>query len=128
MSTTRCVFMKKTSWKKRIREACETAGTYQPFFDDVIDALAGILEMRDDARKKFREKGGDTEVEHTNKNGSTNKVKSPAFIAIMDCNAMALTYWKELGLTARAYKSMTGTLSGKSDSESLEEAIMNLGI
>ena len=39
--------MKKTAWKKRIKEACIKAGTYREFFDYTIETLADILEKRD---------------------------------------------------------------------------------
>ncbi len=120
--------MKKNTWKSRIKRACKTAGTYQPFFDSVIDALAGILELRDQAQQRFEESGGETVVEHTNKNGSTNIVKNPMLVVVMDCNAQALAYWRELGLTSRAYKAMTGSLNVKIEDKGLEEALAELGI
>ena len=120
--------MEKKKWKKSIKESCVTAGTYQPFFDSVIDTLAGILEMRDNAQEKFEASGGNTIVKHTNKGGNTNIVKNPALVVLMDCNAQALNYWRELGLTARAYKSMTGSLNVKVESKSLEDALAELGI
>ena len=98
--------MKKKTWKSRIKKACRMAGTYQPFFDHVIDALAGIMEMRDNAREKFEESGSDTVVEHTNKGGETNLVKNPSLVVIMECDSLALAYWKELGLTSKAYKTI----------------------
>ena len=96
--------MKKTAWKKKIRKACETAGTYQPFFDSVIDSLAGIMELRDNAQEKFDATGGNTIVKHTNKGGNTNIVKNPALVIIMECNAQALAYWRDLGLTPAGLK------------------------
>lgn len=120
--------MEKKKWKKNIKDSCVMAGTYQPFFDSVIDTLAGILETRDNAQEKFEASGGNTIVKHTNKGGNTNIVKNPALVVLMDCNAQALNYWRELGLTARAYKSMTGSLNVKAESKSLEDALAELGI
>ena len=120
--------MKKTSWKKKIKEACNDAGTYQPFFDSVIDSLAGIMELRDNAQERFEATGGSTIVKHTNKGGSTNIVKNPALVVLMDCNAQALAYWRELGLTSRSYKAMTGSLNVQVSSRSLEDALADLGI
>ena len=120
--------MKKRSWKAKIKRACKEAGTYQPFFDNVIDALAGIMELHDKALEQFEESGGETVVEHTNKNGNTNIVKNPALAVVMDCNTQALAYWRELGLTSRAYKTMTGSLNVQVESKSLEEALSSLGI
>lgn len=120
--------MNKTLWKKKIKKACEAAGTYQPFFDSVIDSLAGIMELRDNAQERFDATGGNTIVKHTNKGGSTNIVKNPALVVLMDCNTQALAYWRELGLTSRSYKTMTGSLNVKVESKSLEEALADLGI
>ena len=120
--------MKKSSWRKKIKEACDRAGTYQPFFDSVIDTLAGIMELRDNAQEKFEATGGNTIVKHTNKGGSTNIVKNPALVVLMDCNTQALAYWKELGLTSRSYKAMTGSLNVQVASRSLEDALAELGI
>lgn len=120
--------MNKSQWKKRIKKACEDAGTYQPFFESVIDTLAGIMEMRDNAEERFLALGGNTVVKHTNKGGSVNIVKNPALVVLMDCNAQALAYWRELGLTSRSYKSMTGSLERQEESQSLEEALASLGI
>lgn len=120
--------MKKAYWKKKIMSACETAGTYQPFFDAVIETLAGIMEMRDNAQEKFRRSGGNTIIMHTNKGGATNIVKNPAMVALMECNAQALVYWKELGLTSRSYKAMTGSLNVQIESKTFEAALAELGI
>lgn len=120
--------MNKQNWQKIIKSACEEAGTYQPFFESVIDTLAGIMELRDNAQEKFEASGGNTIVKHTNKGGSTNIVKNPALVVLMDCNAQALAYWRELGLTSRSYKAMTGSLNVKVESRSLEDALAELGI
>lgn len=120
--------MEKRKWKSKIKTACKKAGTYQPFFDPVIDTLAAIMEMRDDAQEKFEATGKNTIVKHTNKAGNTNIVKNPALVIVMECNAQALAYWRELGLTSKAYKAMTGSLNVKIEDKGLEEALADLGI
>lgn len=60
--------------------------------------------MRDDAQEKFEASGGSTVVKHTNKAGASNIVKNPALVVIMDCNAQALAYWRDLGLTPAGLK------------------------
>ena len=119
--------MTKLKWKRRIVKACNDAGTYQSFFDDTIDSLAGILELRDNAEEQFVESGGKTVIEYTNKNGVTNTVKNPAMVIIMECNAQALTYWKELGLTSRAYKAMNGSMT-PDNGKTLEDVLSEMGI
>lgn len=120
--------MSREEWAEIIKESCEEAGTYQPFFGSVIDSLAGIMEMRDNAQEKFEAAGGDTVIEHTNKGGATNVVKNPALVVLMDCNAQALAYWRELGLTSRSYKSMTGSLGARAEGKGFEEVLADLGI
>ena len=98
----------KVTWKRRIREACKEAGTYEPHFDYAIDTLAGIMETRDKAEKHFRESGSKPVIEYTNKSGATNIVKNPALVAINDCNTQALAYWRDLGLTPAGLKRIRG--------------------
>lgn len=120
--------MNKQEWEAKIKQSCEEAGTYQPFFDSVIDSLAGIMEMRDNAAENFDASGGNTIVKHTNKGGATNIVKNPALVVVMDCNAQALAYWRELGLTAKSYKSMTGGVEKQENSATLESILVGLGV
>ena len=121
--------MKKAGWRKKIKTACETAGTYQPFADHIIDTLAGILEMRDDAVEKFRLTGGNTIVTHTNKGGATNIVKNPALVVISEMNAQALQYWAALGLTIKSYKQIGGDpKTGGANAVTVEDIFAGLGI
>lgn len=98
--------MKKEEWHERIKLACEDAGTYRPFFDSVIDSLAGIMERRDTAQDQFIKTGGNVIITHTNKSGQKNLVKHPALVALMDCDRDALAYWDRLGLTPAGYKKL----------------------
>lgn len=103
------------------------AATYKPCFDAVIDTLAGILEMRDNAQEKFEESGGSTVVKYTNKGGSTNTVKNPALVVVMDCNTQALAYWKELGLTPSGLKRINEMALREEKESTLERALKELG-
>ena len=96
--------MTKMDWQNRIKESCEAAGTYRPFFDEVISTLAGILERRDEALRQFEVSGGHVIVAHTNKAGATNLEQNPALRAINDMNRDALAYWRDLGLTPAGLK------------------------
>lgn len=118
----------KKSWKRKITDACKDAGTYKPFFDLVIGQLAEIMETKDTATDQFQLSGGNPVVTHTNKGGATNIVKNPALVVVMDCNAQALAYWRELGLTSKAYKQMSGALEFKEKEGALESFLANIGI
>ena len=96
--------MNSQDWQKRIKESCEAAGTYRPFFDEVISPLAGILERRDEALRQFEVSGGHVIIAHTNKAGATNLEQNPARRAINDMNRDALAYWPDLGLTPAGLK------------------------
>lgn len=100
--------MNKSNWKKKITKATKDAGTYQPYFDSVIDTLAGIMETRDDAADKFEKSGKQSVVMHTNKGGATNIVKNPALVVVDDLNRTALAYWRDLGLTPAGLKKLRG--------------------
>ena len=84
-------------WRRKIKECCEDAGTYRPFFDPMIDTLAGIMETRDMAEKLFIDFGGWS-------------VKNPALVPMKVCNAQALEYWEELGLTSKSFWEAIETL------------------
>lgn len=120
--------MTKAEWKTKIENECKEAGTYRPFFDSVIDTLASIMVTRDNAQEKFDLSGGQTIVKHTNKSGSTNIVKNPALVALMDCNAQALSYWRDLGLTPAGYKRLNASVvkdEGQGNLETLLEKMMD---
>lgn len=121
--------MKKTEWTSRITDACRSAGTYRPYFDTVIDTLAGIMEMRDDATQKFYATGGNTVVTHTNRGGSTNIVKHPALVVIDELNKTALAYWRDLGLTPAGLKRINeDAMKGGTDRPSLGSVLKDIGI
>lgn len=119
--------MNKGEWKEKIKQAAVDAGTYQSFFDDVIDTLAGLMEMRDDAQKKYDASGGNPIVQHTNKGGATNIVKNPALVVIMDCNSQALAYWRDLGLTPAGLKRINEAAMAKPKRSALAEALKDIG-
>lgn len=96
--------MTKKRWKSRIKNATKAASTYQPFFDAVIDTLAGILEKRDKAQELYEATGEKAIIEHTNKGGATNLEQNPCIRLINDLNRDALAYWRDLGLTPAGLK------------------------
>lgn len=98
--------MEQKKWKIRIKKACKEAGTYQPYFDHVIDSLASILEKRDEAEEQYRENGSQPVIEYTNKGGATNPSKNPALVLWDELNKSALAYWRDLGLTPAGLKKL----------------------
>ena len=119
--------MNKADWKKTIEDNCKSAGTYQPYFDAVIDTLAGIMETRDNAQEKFEASGGNTVVAHTNKGGATNIVKNPALNMVMELNQQALAYWRDLGLTPSGLKKINEEAMKGRKRSALADALKELG-
>lgn len=119
--------MKHVAWENLIKGNCADAGTYRPYFDEPIKALAMILEKRDQALKEWKEDGGRMLMEYTNKNGSTNIVTHPLLIVWRDLNTQALAYWKDLGLTPAGLKKINEAALAKKETGSvLETALLRL--
>ena len=115
-------------WRTKIVKCCEAAGTYKEYFGPVIDTLADILEKRDAVQQQFIESGGELLVEYTNKAGATNLALNPLVKLVNDLNDTALTYWKELGLTAAALKKINeSAIKGSSELSALDKALLDLG-
>ena len=119
--------MKREEWTERITASCQHAGTYRPWFDDVIATLADILERRDVARKLFEASGGNVLVNHTNKAGATNIEQNPILRMINDLNRDALAYWRELGLTPAGLKKIDEAAMKQRKKSALGEALKGLG-
>lgn len=117
----------KEEWTARITEACQAAGTYRPWFDDVIATLADILERRDIARRLFEEEGGQVLVEHTNKAGATNTEQNPILRMLNDLNRDALAYWRDLGLTPAGLKRIDEGAMKQRRKSALGDALKGLG-
>lgn len=120
--------MNKKEWEQKIKEAAEAAGTYQPQFDAVIDALAEILDKRDAALDQFYQTGGKPVVAHTNKAKQTNFVKNPMLVMWLELNAQALAYWRDLGLTPAGLKKLNAdALTAKATADGFEQLLAKIG-
>ena len=91
-------------WKEIITSNCKSIGTYQDHFIPVIDTLAQILENRDITHKQWVLEGSEPVVIHVNKAGEPNPVKNPLLVLENDLNSLAMTYWREMCLTAKSFK------------------------
>lgn len=115
--------MTAKEWEKKTRQACKDLGVYKKSFESVISTLGIIMEKRDAALESYN---GVPIVEHTNSHGETNLAKNPALMLWMDCDKLALTYWKELGLTPASYKKMTGGKTAETKESALVDALKAL--
>lgn len=120
--------MKKKTWANRIKKCCEDAGTYKPFFDDVINALAAVLETRDTVFDQYIESGGNPIIEYTNKGGSTNPSKNPYLVLFDEYNKTALAYWRDLGLTPKGLKAIDESALKERKLDPFTEAIKQIGL
>lgn len=98
--------MDKKLWKEKITKACNDAGTYQDYFDAIIDTLAQIMEERDIAHDKWIEEGSLPTIIHTNRAGEANSTKNPLLTLENELNSQALAHWKELGLSPVGLKKL----------------------
>ena len=119
--------MKAVSWAKKIKEATIQAGTYRPYFDEVIKTLAEILEKRDAAEEIYQKTGGLPLVKHTNTHVATNDSKNPALMLWDDLNKSALAYWRDLGLTPAGLKKIDETAMQPKKKSALVEALKEIG-
>ncbi|MCQ2113339.1 MAG: P27 family phage terminase small subunit [Bacteroidaceae bacterium] len=119
--------MKAQTWRAKIKKSCEDAGTYQPFFDPIIDSLSVILENRDKAYEQYEKTGANPVIKYTNKGGNTNPAKNPLLVVWDDLNASALTYWRELGLTPSGLKKLNEDALKPKKRSALAEALAEFG-
>lgn len=121
--------MTKEAWKKRIKHACQEAGTYRECFDSIVTSLAEILEARDKVRKYYIDSGAEPIVMRTNKGGFTNMEKNPILVVYDDMNNTAMAYWRELGLTPKSLKAIDEkAMKGGTKKNTLGDALRELGI
>lgn len=100
--------MTAKKYKNLINRQLETLGLQDDAYSSAVESLAEILIQRDRTFEEFRESGGKSVIEHTNKGGSTNLTKNPLLVLWDDLNKTALAYWRELGMTPSSYKKLTG--------------------
>lgn len=120
--------MTRREWTEKIRMSCIEAGVYKPFFDTVIDELAQIMEIRDNALKQYAASGNSPVIKYTNKGGYTNLKKNPALVVANEETQQALAYWRDLGLTPKGYKNLTGEAVDEKKGGTLEAMLKKLEI
>lgn len=118
--------MKKEQWKEKIELACKDAGSYQQYFDSVIDTLAQILETRDIVHEQFIEDGARaTVIKHTDRSNKKNITKNPMIQTENELNSQALSYWNALGLTPSGLKKLKADVIENNES-SFEDLLNSL--
>lgn len=113
--------MTAAAWKRKIQEQIKAVGTYRPAFASVIDALSKILEQRDRAYEQFLSEGGHFCVET-----QTGKKKNPLMQTWTDLNTLALSYWRDLGLTPSGLKKIDEAAMKPKKRAALDEVLRDL--
>lgn len=115
--------MTKQEWFEVVKNHTVAAGTYQTYFEPVIDTLAEILDKRDLALAEFYKTGGKVLVAHTNKGGNKNIEQNPALRLVNDLNRDALTYWRDLGLTPAGLRKLNADVVQDKNAGSFEKLL-----
>lgn len=119
--------MTKKEWLKVIKTDMEAVGVYKQAFDPAVNTLADILEQRDNAYKEFLSSGGDMVVKTVSDRGAENYRKNPRMQVWNDLNAQALSFWRDLGLTAAGLKRIDDEAMKKKKQSALAAAMKALG-
>lgn len=88
--------MNSQEWKERIIQACEQSGTFNTAFDAMIDTLAQIMALRDQALTELTESGEESVTMKVSDRGAQNLAENPRLAVVRDLNRDALAYWREL--------------------------------
>lgn len=120
--------VKSNYWKRKIKEQMQEVGTYAESFEPIILTLADILAERDAVYSKYVKEGSQAMIVKTSDRGARNAAKNPLLVLWEELNRDALSYWKELGLTAASLKRINeNAIKSEKRSSALEEALMRLG-
>jgi len=96
--------MTERGYQLDIKRKCEALGVWRTEFERTQKRLAKIYTRIDRVEALFIESGEKFLIAHKNNKGETNPVRNPYIAEIDLLYEQALTYEKELGLTAAALK------------------------
>ena len=118
--------MDSKQWKKKIKKATETVGTYQESFDEVINTLADLLAERDRVYDKYIEEGAEPLVLVTSDRGQENMRDNPLLTTWRSINRDVLQYWRDLGLTPAGLKKIMDDSMKQPDASALDKVLKKL--
>lgn len=118
--------MDSKNWKKKIKKATETVGTYQESFDEIINTLADLLAERDRVYDKYLEEGAQPLVEVTSDRGQTNMRDNPLLTTWRSINRDVLQYWRDLGLTPAGLKKIMDDSMKQPEASALDKVLEKL--
>lgn len=118
--------MDAKGWRKKIRKATETVGTYQESFDEVINTLADLLAERDRVYDKYIEEGAEPLVLVTSDRGQENMRDNPLLTTWRSINRDVLQYWRDLGLTPAGLKKIMDDSMKQPEASALDKVLERL--
>ena len=118
--------MDSKQWKKKIKKATETVGTYQESFDEVINTLADLLAERDRVYDKYIEEGAEPLVLVTSDRGKENMRDNPLLTTWRSINRDVLQYWRDLGLTPAGLKKIMDDSMKQPEASALDKVLEKL--
>ena len=119
--------VKASYWSGRIVKQMKEVGTWRESFRPAVTALSDILERRDIAYQEFLDSGEGSCVEKISDRGAVNMAKNPRLQIWADLNALALSYWRDLGLTPAGLKKIDEAAMKPKKVSALAEALKDLG-
>lgn len=87
-----------------IMRKCTALGVWRDEFERTAQRLARVYERIDKVEDEFERTGGNAIITHTNKAKEKNLVRNPFLVEVDALYDQALTYERELGLTAAALR------------------------
>ena len=116
--------MNKTEWKKVIEEQIKFDSGYIPSFQTTIQILSEVLEERDRVYSMYIESGAQPVVNFTSDRGAINLKQNPLLRQWHELTVTALSYLRDLGLTAAGLRKLQGQLQNNNSGERTVESIM----
>ena len=98
------------AYKKAIKSQIKIDADYITSFETTIDILAQILEERDRVYKAYLDDGARPVVIFTTDRGAENYKPNPLLKQWHELNISALSYLRDLGLTAAGLRKLQGQL------------------
>lgn len=118
--------MDSKNWKKKIKKATETVGTYQDSFEDVINTLADLLAERDRIYEQYIAEGAQPLVLVISDRGQENMRDNPLLTTWRSINRDVLQYWRDLGLTPAGLKKIMDDSMNKPEESALDKVLQKL--
>lgn len=114
-------------WANLLKKSCQAVGTYKPEFGLKIDIAAQLLVDLEQAYEAFEATGRKRTVMQTNKNGSTNEVKSPVYAVWKEACRDVSAILGDLGLDPKSLRKIDENCMKPDKPNALAAALSQLG-